>query len=499
MKPSKQQQVIYDEYVNTDNNICVNAAPGSGKSTVLKNIVRLTPPNMKIIYLAFNKSIASDIESSIDPRCEVKTIHSKGYGILRQNIAMNVKLSEFKNFGYASRVVKQSGFKDKKARNAYIFSISNIINMLKTNFLEPTEENVYSMCDNYEVIATPDTVSDVKKTFSLIDKEESNLNTHQTKEINFTDMLYLTIKKVDENMFPKYDVVLVDEVQDLSYIQKELILRLVKKLGRIILVGDDRQVIYSFAGASLKGFRELQSLPNTTILPLKESYRCPHSVVREASKVFPGITAFEKNPEGVIRHGSFMEAENEDFVLCRNNKPLVDVFIYMLRHGKKSQIKGKDFGTSLLTIMGKINTLSDLDDILQNHIQMLYDRGVENPSIHSSFQSLLEKTQIVTKLSVEFGGLSKAKNIVTDLFSDNIKNAVILSTIHKSKGLETDRVFFMDEDLIDDVWHGDFESMDPSTYSEKCLRYVCLTRAKKELVYCFSPEKMKDETEPGHD
>ena len=93
---------------------------------------------------------------------------------------------------------------------------------------------------------------------------------------------------------------------------------------------------------------------------------------------------------------------------------------------------------------------------------------------------LKEKVSIIEILYKRFPGSFLAlKQKIKNIFSDD-KTGIILSTIHKSKGLEAKRVFFLNPELIPSK----FAKTPKALYAEDCLKFVAITRAKEELVYC---------------
>ena len=101
-------------------------------------------------------------------------------------------------------------------------------------------------------------------------------------KLDFDDMQTMCLKILDEN--PKvlnrlreiYPFIMVDEFQDTSRIQYEILKRLSHPRNNIFVVGDDDQSIYSFRGARpevLFSFRK--DFKDTEILRLSANYRCP--------------------------------------------------------------------------------------------------------------------------------------------------------------------------------------------------------------------------------
>lgn len=306
------------------------------------------------------------------------------------------------------------------------------------------------------------------------------------------DLVVRSVDEIDNNDNFVYDLtvednhnfyangILVHNCQDINPLQRDIILNLLKPNGRFIAVGDSRQTIYSFQGSNLDSFNYLSNMPNTTNLPLSTTYRCGKKIVEYAQSIFPEIQAYESNEDGLVREGKLKEATEGDFVLCRNNLPLIEAFIYFLREGKKSTIRGKDFQKNLLNLVRKIKTISDLDLIESEKYTSLIDKGIKNPAKNMSFIELQEKIQIIRILNNEFKSLPKAVEVIEDLYQDGSGKGIILSTIHKAKGLEADKVFWLNPELIPSKW----AETEMELYSEQCLKFVVATRAKKELIFC---------------
>jgi superfamily I DNA/RNA helicase len=478
MKLSKYQSEIEGVYLNTNKNIFINASAGAAKTTTIVRLANQTVPTKKVCFLAFNKSIAEELRLKLPKHIDVSTTHAKAYGILKSNIKMNVKINELKNFIYCKQVIKRK-FKDRKRESAHFFVVSDIINYMKLNNLQPTEENVSTVCDSYGLAANEDHIIDTIKVMLFIVEDEKSLAKPKSHNIDFTDMLYLCVNKVKKEDFPKYDVVILDESQDFNICQQILALNLLKPKGRLISVGDEKQAINHFAGSSLDTFNSFKDRPNTVSLQLPISYRLPLSGVDFANRVFPNSTEAKENAiEGEIKDGCISEAEDKDLVICRNNKPLVLAWMELTRTKKKSYIQGKEFGENLKHIIDKIDTINELTDLLETKYKDLKSKGVNDPLFNSQYQSLKEKCDIIEILFEEIGSLSKIYDTLDEIFSNN-GVGIKLTTIHKSKGLEADNVFILNWDLLPSK----FARSEGEFYAEKCLQYVAVTRHKNKLIF----------------
>lgn len=306
-------------------------------------------------------------------------------------------------------------------------------------------------------------------------------------EETYTNEKWVYDIEVEDNHNFYANGILVHNCQDLSLLQKKLIDQIIKpRTGRFVSVGDQKQTIYTFIGANKQSFREFVEAPNTIELPLSVSYRCPKKVIEEANKVFEGVEAFEGNIDGeVVYDGDIDEAVDGDMILCRNNLPLVELFLRFLRQGKKAIIFGKEYEKGLLYILNKIDTkdkeeaFKKMDELLNKASEDLKAKGVFAVEKHPKYQALLEKITILKIISRSFNDFSTVDQMLSKMFSDDTSKGIILSTIHKMKGKENDVIYFFLPSLIPSKYAETQEEL----FQEKCLYYVCLTRAKKKLIY----------------
>lgn len=488
MKLDKYKQAVLDAYVSTTSNIFVNASAGTGKTTLLLRLLEVTPSYKDSLFLAFNRSIVEELQSRVMGRAEVKTIHSKAFSTLLKNKKCRFKLSKWRDYAICRKYVYAGTNMDEKKMNHRIMNISAIYNFMRINLVGiEDEEKLREICLRWDVDFDDNYYKELKQFVKEVNHDINDLKVKEL-EIDFTDQLYLTWKYIPADWFPKYDVILCDEAQDLNPLQRELILRMLKPNGRLVVVGDYFQAIYGFQGSSVDSFRAFEEMPNTVSLPLSMTYRCPKKVVELASKYSDCIEAPDDAPDGVVRPGTLDEVMPGDYLICRNNLPLVEAFITLMQKGKRATIMGRDYGEGLLRLLDRVERMEDLITILQEKRQELLDRGITNFKANESFIALAEKVEIIRILHSRMGGLDEVRRTVTTLFSNDHKEGdVILSTIHKSKGLEADRVFILG---FDELIPSEYATTELELYGERCLQFVAVTRAKKELI--FIPYKTKE-------
>lgn len=481
MEWSKYQLAIFDAYENTNKNIVVEATAGSGKSKTLTELCNRTKEGTSCLFMAFNKSIAEELKTKLPTTVECNTFHSMGLRTLMKNFRFRMQLEENKCFSLCMELFDFRK-KEYKEKMRYYFALQELWEKIRLSLCEINERNVSALCIEYDLDYENSMINDLNKINERWRKDCAKIQDNKSFKMDFPDMLWIPYNFVDEMNFPKYQVVMADEGQDLFTLQKEILQRYIKPRGRFVAVGDSKQLIYNFMGSDLDVFNSIKEMPNTICLPLSVTYRCAKKIVEKANEVFPGTECTATAKEGVVRSGDIFEAESGDFVLCRNNFPLVVAFIMLLEKGKKASIMGRDFGENLCRLMDNQSCLDDLYLLLEDKASKLKKRGLSEIAIinNASYVALKEKVSIIETLYKRFPGSFLAlKQKIKNIFSDD-KTDIILSTIHKSKGLEVKRVFFLNPELIPSK----FAKTPKALYAEDCLKFVAITRAKEELVYC---------------
>ena len=480
MKFNQYQQNIFDTYQTTSKNIFINATAGAGKTTTLVELAKRTPPTKEAIFLAFNKSIAKELGNRLPKFITASTLHSCALSMLRSAFKIKFQINENKYFaiGMDALMPKKNNV---KAFMSSLYYACEIYNLMRYNCTPCVEEDIFKVAERYGVLCSDETIELILKLQAYDKKEAEKAFTGKRAKIviDFTDMLCYAVNYVNDNK--RYNVVMVDEVQDLSLLQYALIKKLKTSYGRMISVGDKKQAIYSFQGSNLDTLQNIENAQNTVSLPLSITYRCSKCVVDEANKVFPNeiFAAMDAIDGEIIECGKLVDAENGDFILCRNNAPLVKAFIKFIKCGKKCSILGKDFGDELINLINNVTGIYEFENMLVRLESKLKAKGIQKPMNSEIYRSLDEKVNILIDLYNYFGDLNTVRNRMHDIFTDE-SNGVVLSTIHKSKGLEANNVYFLNQELIPSK----YATTELAKYSEKCLKFVGITRSKNKLIYC---------------
>jgi hypothetical protein len=314
------------------------------------------------------------------------------------------------------------------------------------------------------------------------------LGAKDIKSVDFVDMIYFPIRM--RMAVKQFNIVFIDECQDLNAAQREMMLKALAPNGRFIAVGDKNQAIYGFAGADAESFDKLVGIENTISLPLSVCYRCGSDIIDLAKGIVPSIEAFEGNGKGIVKHdASVTEIMAGDMVLCRNTYPLVKLCLNFLKAGIKATIMGSEIGKSLIKLvkdteeveMSKVfNKLYHNLDLLEKRIMRSKKCTSEDAKASSEYANALERIQVIEALCGGSEGVS-AEVVISKLealFSDK-SEGIILSTIHKSKGLEADRVFIIHPEKMPSK----YARQEWELVQEENLRYVAYTRAKHYLGF----------------
>ena len=513
--PSVYQQKIYDFISNGSGNAVVSAVAGSGKTTTLLNAINLFPKNIQVLFLAFNKSIKEEIEEKIKVNnVDVKTVHGYGFSSLQKSFKFDIDNNKYRNL--LKDIVMYSSGGDFTVLKKYNFE--NHIYKLVNDFMLTPEENetiedkvgyfnrVVKLCDlgRLNLVDLKNLDNGVEQLRDLAIKHNVeiingecyrawlliSLGASYTHKADFTDMVFLPL--VYNLNCQQYDVTFIDECQDLNSCQRELMKKSLKQDGRFVAVGDPAQAIYGFAGADSESFQKLQSIPNTITLPLSVSYRCGKKIIELAKSIMPQIEHCDTARDGIVdTNASWKNIKSDDMVVCRNVAPLVCLCMKMLQENKKAYIMGTDISKNLINLVESCRKKRE-EFILENIFRRIYAEKkklvdsiarkekitVEDAENSQTVQTLQDKINCLEVLSE---GLENGDELILklkEIFSDN-STGICLSSIHKSKGLEADKVFIIHPELMPSK----YAKKDWEKEQEKNLEYVAITRAKSYLGY----------------
>jgi DNA helicase-2/ATP-dependent DNA helicase PcrA len=452
-QPSTYQEAIFSWIKESKGDAVVQAVAGSGKTTTLIQCAKIIDSN-NCIFLAFNDHIVEELKAKFSDNVQVKTIHSIGFSACR-NLVKKDKLCKKKPIMDEDKYLKyiehsfqlylnKNKISDIEKRTKFFKFVNTVFGLIRLSLIEANDEKaINNLFCHHDFLRQFNnsfrnlSFSNFKDIFLeylpfLMEKGKAIA----PETIDYNDMVW--IPNILNLGLKKYDWILVDEAQDLNKAQLQIVLNSRKPNGRIIFVGDESQAIYGFAGADCNSIKNIIQCTNADTLPLSISYRCPKSHIALAQKIVPQIEAHKNSIEGqvaVIKYEDiFKNVKKGDLIICRNLQPLKKLHQDLIFH----------------SIPSKIQDNKTKNGFIEKVLKFI--KPIFPSKVYDFFFKLLSKDK--------------------ELF-------VHLSTIHKAKGLEADRIFFLGRSLIPSK----FAKMSWELEQENNLEYIALTRAKKELFF----------------
>jgi DNA helicase II / ATP-dependent DNA helicase PcrA len=478
---SHYQEAIFEFVKNGEGNAVVEATAGSGKTSTLIQALSYTDTNAQVAFVAFNKHIADELSRRAPPHVYVSTLHSLGLKNLTRHLGHGVKVEKNKTWMLLDDASKSLPYQQQETVRELGGTIKQLLSLSKAWLLPPTPENLDYLSERYGIHVN----GKEELVYRLVATLHNRSLQMLTSMIDFDDMIYATASNYCAAQ--KFDIIFVDELQDLNRGQAEFVLASAKPTSRIIGVGDTNQAIYGFAGSDTESMSYFKERISATELPLSITYRCPRNVVTLAQELVPHIEARPNAPDGIVR--TIMESqltsnvEEGDFVVCRVNAPLVRPAFALIQSGIKAVILGRDIGKNLSDLIRRIQKrtsaydlgpfLRDLADYRASEVMKLMNARKESRAV-----ALDDQVNTIVALSSDCETIADLHDKIKKVFDDQRKG-VTFSSIHKAKGLEANRVFI----LYPDNTPHKMSKQPWQLEQEYNLKYVAITRAKNELVF----------------
>lgn len=507
--PSKYQAAIFEALAEDIVDVQVNATAGSGKSTTLIEALHRVPYETRnsTLLCAFNKEIANCLLEKVPEGVTVKTIHALGFAALCQHIQkqtgarFNPKVDDRK---YRRLIESWWVGQDIRGENApagddedEMFRLLHFVRVTLTN---PTDtEAILATAEEREIeLSRPALQAAAVAPILKAGQDVACQQRHRgfaypmdPNVIDFDDMV--TLPFYLEAQPKKFRLVMVDEAQDLSSAQLDLVLKCRADGGRMVFVGDENQAIFAFAGADSSSWKEARRRTGARQLPLSICYRCPRAVIELAQTLVPTIEAAPNAEQGVvetIRTATFRElVNNSDMVLCRLNAPLISTAFRLIGEGTPAKVRGRDIGAQLVKLIDQVEKLEGFDfqyfmayaERYRDNQARILAQHKDNETKLVSLHDRVDSVQAVYVNVVTEGGrtMGDLRAKVDSLFSDHQNGCILLSSIHKAKGLEADRVFLLRPDKIPHP----MAKSEAAREQENNLHFVAITRAMREFYY----------------
>jgi len=528
---NKESKAVFKFIEDGKGHGAIEAVAGGGKTTtVVESAIRVCEkfPHAKVLFVAFNVSIKEEGQKRLAGyNVDVMTCHGLGHRTIMKPSAWGGPdgRAQFDVQGSTgdymmSLAENELGYEKEKRDDRE--ALLDLIGKAKTCLVNDVE-GMLDLMERFGIESTYPREELAESALKIMEYNREKPRMIQVEgrgrsrgrkfskiALTFDDQCWLPI--VNDWKVEQYDVVFVDEAQDLSPARRELIRKALKPGGRLFVVGDRYQAIYGFAGADIDSLPTLIEEFDCKVLPLSYSWRCAPAIVAEAQQFNPNIQA---NPakvgvdDGIVdtsEAGDLLDAlKPGEVLLSRTNAPLVRVFFQLARRQVKVKFIGRDYGKMLAyrikgwkfrhenaVMKGHASGPFTGRLMLEYNDEWLQTQGrnrSKNPDDEDDDSGINDRMRdehatviaLTIDLASSLDSEGSMKEILDRCFAfspeekpgeDSGQDYVTLSSTHRFKGLERDHAHV----LIDTYKPG-------VNQEEVNLVYVAVTRAKKHLTY----------------
>lgn len=277
----------YNAVMTLKGALLIIAGAGSGKTRVITfriaNMLNNGIPQNQILALTFTNKAALEMQTRIKE--------------LTRRKMQNLTVCTFHAFGV--RILRQNASALDYRDNFSIYDETDRISLIKDS-----AQNIGVTPDVLDLYQTANLISDIKTLRKSLDSQPAMVKRlyqsyqeglHLYNAVDFDDLIALPIKLFRSNKDildaykMRYKYIMVDEFQDTSHLQYELMQLLAKKeneVSNIAVVGDDDQSIYSWRGADYENLLNFEKdFPDCKEIRLEQNYRSTDTILAAANGV----------------------------------------------------------------------------------------------------------------------------------------------------------------------------------------------------------------------
>lgn len=501
---SKEQNDIFDYAQKGVLNMIVQAVAGAGKTTTLVECVKRIDPKKKVLLLAHNKSTRDTLKERVGDRANtlIFTLHGLAWRLYTEHFDDIPDIDDEKYRKYILKnmdSIATAAYKELTAsrKTMYKANVFDLINKARHNLKQSEKEIRKLATKKYGMTLVADECHFVA---NILKWGEEHRET-----VDFQDLLWLPSELGYFTKKYLADVIMLDEAQDASIAQQDVIKRCMKRETRLFAFGDDDQTINSWCGSDTDSFEHLKDANEfhrkAIELPLTTNYRCGTAIIEYAKRYTDKpIKARAGAPEGIIRHETHLsEVKDGDMILCRNIAPLMEVYRRGVENGEKMYFRGEQLGENLIMAIDSAegDSIDEIVNSMKRRVVATWecltrDSGADETEtmVDPRIISLLDTIKTMSHLPSTVKNRKNLEKFIHEVFSDEGKEGIQLSTIHRAKGLEADNVFIICPSLIP----SSLARLDWERREEQHLLYVMSTRPKNSLNFISEKEIAPDNT-----
>lgn len=458
--PTPEQQDALEKFA-TGQSLRIVAGAGTGKTSTLRLLAENAAPGTRLLYMAYNKAIQVDASREFPHNTKVVTSHALAFRAVGRR--------------YKHRL---NSYRQPAQEQARVLGVRGTIDT-STRKIQPAQQARWAMqmVNRFCASADPTITTAHLPTIPGLEPGEHTWVAEQILpraraawedlvdldgRLRFDHDVYLKLYALTDPILDQ-DVIAYDEAQDATPVTAQIVARQQEAGKQVVIVGDSSQAIYAWRGA----VDSMGMFDCAHTATLSKSFRFGPAIAAEANQWLTWLdaplrlTGHEPRQSKIVT-GLFQP----DAVLCRSNVGAITELL---------QLQAANVPTAI------VGGGSDLRALAEAAESLKAGAGTSHPEL-AAFQSW---GAVQEYAGTEEGADLKAFVDVIDSYTprgvvaaidrcvDEDDARSVISTAHKAKGREWDRVRIAD----------DFHEPDENGPSaeEAMLAYVSVTRAKKQL------------------
>lgn len=466
--PTEEQQTIIACDLEPGQTMKIMAFAGTGKTSTLVAYTRARPA-MRFLYVAFNKSVQLEAADRFPSNVVARTSHALAFRT-HGHLHKERLVPGFR----ANTVMLALGLKRYEDAR---FTIDTLANYLVSAAPRVAKRHIpFQARAFYEQRKwdRPDFVD-------LANQLGRRMCDKTDQYIGMLHDGYLKLFQLS-NPVLDFDCILLDEAQDINPVTGAIVLSQAQSVhGRqpasIILVGDSHQQIYSFRGAR----DTLQKIKTTKTMYLTRSFRFDYNIARVANMVLSNFKGESRAIVGTARDKLKPQWDPSCYtVIARTNATVFDKAVRLIRTHTPGFVGG--------VLSYRFGSLKDVYYLYAGQRELIgdaYIKGFTDYGNLKAYAATVEEVELLSMCKVVEKYRGRLPNLVDAIAARAVESKaaqVMLTTAHKSKGLQWANVLLMGDflDLIEDGRLIDPSGLDPDEFN---LIYVAMTRAIHNLRF----------------
>lgn len=509
MQPTDEQQAIIHEGRTGKGNILIDAGAGCAKTTTLIEVLKVIPQR-SILFAAFNRGIAEEIGVR-KPQIRgtaivVQTMHAIGRQIVLKHlpqVRIDKSATEELVNAACDAVGRGAPFDVRRAAVRLVRCAKETLSL--TEGWGPggwPSSMLLTLGFDQNLFSPKLTPLQIERVITIARHAIVAGAIGNRSSIDFCDMVWLPLVL---GLAPpsRYQAIFVDEVQDASAPQIELLERLALPHTRFIVAGDAWQQIYGWRGSLGADVWARFTTPTSRRFPLTMTWRCSQAVVRAANELVPTLRAQPAAEEGGVMTCTLGELPTaigqgltdtiHTFVLSRSNAPLLDCALFLWRAGIKFKLNAGDslLDPLFMVIDRELDSTGEVK--FRESLFAWHKREAEKADKigSTSRREQIDEQRSMLLAALRYAPPRNIKRLLQSILSDT-KSGVLLSTVHKVKGLEAERVFLLKQTFARQCLHDkEDQDVDAIPQEELNIEYVAITRAITHLIWVELQDREK--------